>query len=228
VIGAGFTGLWTAIRLLETDPGLRVRVLEMEHVGFGASGRNGGFCEASLTHGLENGLRHYPDEIEVLLREGRSSLRELVSFTREHGIDCDLEETGILTFADRPGQADDFRAYAELAARHGERALFLDGEQARAEVHSPRWTAAIWRPDDCVMLDPAKLAWGLARVAGELGAVVHETTRVTGIERVAGGVRIRTVAEGGAPGELRAAHAIVATSAYSGWLGRLEPLFVPF
>jgi glycine/D-amino acid oxidase-like deaminating enzyme len=77
------------------------------------------------------------------------------------------------------------------------------------------------------MLDPARLAGGLARVAVELGAVIHEATRATGIERVAGGVRVRTVAEDGAPGELRAAHAIVATSAYSGWLRRLEPLFVP-
>ena len=80
------------------------------------AGRNGGFCEASLTHGLENGLRHYPDEIDVLLREGRANLREIVDFTRLHGIDCDLEETGILTFADRADQADELRAHAELAA----------------------------------------------------------------------------------------------------------------
>lgn len=227
VVGAGFTGLWTAIRLLETEPSLRVAVLEMEHVAFGASGRNGGFCEASLTHGLENGLRHYPDEVDVLLREGRANLRELVAFTRAHGIDCDLEETGIVVFADRPGQVDDLREHAELAGRHGERAIFLDGEAARAEVRSPRWTAGVWRPDDCLMLDPAKLARGLARVAVAMGAMLHETTRVTGLERVAGDVRVRTAAPDGASAELRAAHVVVATSAYSGWLRRLEPLFVP-
>ena len=227
IVGAGFTGLWTAIRLLETDPALRVAVLEMEHVGFGASGRNGGFCEASLTHGLENGLRHYPDEIDVLLREGHVNLRELVAFTRAQGIDCDLEETGVLVLADRPGQVDELRASAELAEQHGGRAIFLDGEQARDEVRSPRWTAGVWRPDDCVMLDPAKLARGLARVAVEMGAVLHEATRVTGLERVAGGVRVRTAAPDGEPGELRAAHVVVATSAYSGWLRRLETLFVP-
>jgi glycine/D-amino acid oxidase-like deaminating enzyme len=227
IVGGGFTGLWTAIRLLEADPALRVAVLEMEHVGFGASGRNGGFCEASLTHGLENGLRHYPDEIEVLLREGHANLRELVDFTRAHGIDCDLEETGILVLADRPAQADALRASVELAERHGERAIFLDGERARDEVRSPRWTGGAWRPDDCVMLDPAKLARGLARAAVEMGAVLHEGTRVIGLERVAGGVRVRTAAPDGQPGELRAANVVVATSAYSGWLRRLEPLFVP-
>ncbi len=77
------------------------------------------------------------------------------------------------------------------------------------------------------MLDPAKLAGGLAHVAGRLGAVIHEETRVTSIERVAGGVRVRTNAADGTPGELRADHVVVATSAYSGWLRRLEPLFVP-
>lgn len=227
IVGAGFTGLWTAIRLLETDPSLRVAILEMEHVGFGASGRNGGFCEASLTHGLENGLRHYPDEIDTLLEEGHRNLRELVAFTRAHGIDCDLEETGVLVLADRPGQAGEMRSHVELAERHGERAVFLDGEAARAEVHSLRWTAGVWRPDDAVMIDPAKLARGLARVAAGMGAALHEATRVTGLERVAGGVRVRTVAADGAPGELHAGHVVVATSAYSGWLRRLEPLFVP-
>lgn len=227
IVGAGYTGLWAAIRLLETDPGLRIRVLEMEHVGFGASGRNGGFCAASLTHGLENGLRHFPDEIDVLVREGQANLRELVAFVRRHDIDCDLEETGVLGLTDRPDDVDEFRAHAELANRHGERTIFLDGAAARAEVHSPRWTAGLWQPDDTVMLDPVMLVRGLARVAVEMGAVLHEETRVTKVERVAGGVRLATVAADGTPGSVRASHAVVATSAYSGWLRRLLPLFVP-
>ncbi len=227
VIGAGFTGLWTAIRLLETDPGLRVVVLEMEHVGFGASGRNGGFCAASLTHGLDNGRRHYPDEIEVLHREGLANLRGLVAFTRDHAVACDLEETGELLFADRDRQVDGLRAGADLAASFGERAVFLDRDAAREEVRSPRWEAGLWLPDSCVMLNPSKLAWGLARVAVELGAALHETTRVTGLQRVAGGVLVRTVDADGAPAGVRARHVVVATSAYSGWLRRLQPLFVP-
>ena len=227
VIGAGFTGLWTAIRLLETDPGLRVVVLEMERVGFGASGRNGGFCAASLTHGLDNGLRHYPDEVEVLQREGAANLRDLVAFTRDHGISCELEETGELALADRPDQADEFRAEAELLASYGEEAIFLDREAARAEVHSPRWEGGLWLRDSVVMLNPAKLAWGLARVAGEMGAAIHEQTRVTGLERAAGGVVVRTTGPDGAAASVRARHAVVATSAYSGWLRRLQPVFVP-
>ena len=102
IVGAGFTGLWTAIALTDTDPSLRIAVLEAETVAFGASGRNGGFCEASLTHGLANGIRHFPDELERLEREGIDNLDGLIAFTREHGIDCDLEETGNAV-AGRPG-----------------------------------------------------------------------------------------------------------------------------
>ncbi len=87
VVGGGFTGLWTAIHLPDTDPGLRVVLLEQEVVGFGASGRNGGFCSASLTHGLANGTRHFPDELPVLQHEGRANLADLVTFVRDHGID---------------------------------------------------------------------------------------------------------------------------------------------
>ena len=227
IIGAGFTGLWTALRLLETDPALRITILEMERVGFGASGRNGGFCQASLTHGLENGLRHYPDEIDLLQREGMTNLRAIVDFARANGIECELEETGELILADHPWQVDELRAHAGLAIAHGDRAIFLDGEAARSEVHSPRWTAGVWHPDTCVMLNPAKLARGLARVARERGARLHERTRVTDLERVAGGIRLRTRAADGSGGEVRARFAVVATSAYSGWLPRLRPLFVP-
>jgi glycine/D-amino acid oxidase-like deaminating enzyme len=66
IVGAGFTGLWTAIQLTERDPSLEVVVLEAETSGYGASGRNGGFIDPSLTHGLHNGLTHFPDEIDEL------------------------------------------------------------------------------------------------------------------------------------------------------------------
>src|SRR5512135_2254637 len=119
IVGAGFTGLWTAIRLLDTDPALRVVVLEADRVAWGASGRNGGFCASSLTHGLANALLHFPDEVATLEREGEANLAELVAFVRDEGIDCDLERTGTLDVAVAPYQVAELRDYAELAARHG-------------------------------------------------------------------------------------------------------------
>ena len=194
IVGAGFTGLWTAIRLAETDPTLRIVVVEAAFVGFGASGRNGGFCEASLVHGRANGERHFPDEIDQLERLGRANLQELLAFTRTHAIDCDLEETGVLTVADQPHGVPELRAWVDESNARGEELVFLDRDAVQAEVHSPRWLAgALAGPDDAVMLDPTKLCDGLARVATALGVTIHEGTRVVGLERVPRGVRVRTI-----------------------------------
>ncbi|GAC1669284.1 MAG: FAD-dependent oxidoreductase [Candidatus Limnocylindrales bacterium] len=224
IVGAGFTGLWTAIALTDANPSLRVIILEQESVGFGASGRNGGFCQASLTHGLANGIRHFPDELALLEREGVANLAALVAFTREHGIDCDLEETGGLEVADQVHQVEEFRAWVDEAAGHGEELVFLDRDAIRAEVRSPLWQAGLYRPPGRdVILDPAKLVRGLARVCEERGITIHEGTRVRGVDRRAGGIRVTT--EAGAT--VDAAHVVVATSAYSGWMRRLQTQFVP-
>ncbi len=224
IVGAGFTGLWTAIALTDTDPSLRVLVLEAETVAFGASGRNGGFCEASLTHGLANGIKHFPDELERLEREGIENLQGLIAFTREHGIDCDLEETGTLTLADQGYQVDEFRAWVDEAAEHGEHLEFLDRDAAQAEVRSPIWQAGLYRPPGRdVLVDPVALCRGIARVARARGVRIHERTKVTTLERVAGAVVLRT-ADGAT---VHAGQVVVATSAYSNWFRRLSPLFVP-
>src|SRR6186713_2448119 len=193
IVGGGFTGLWTAIALTDTDPALRVVVLEAETVSYGASGRNGGFCEASLTHGLANGILHFPDELGRLEHEGVANLEGLIEFTRANGIDCDLEETGTLSLADQPHQVDEFKAWVDEAAEHGETLEYLDREAAQAEVHSPLWQAGLYRPPGRdILVDPAKLCRGIARVAAERGVRIHERTRVTGLERRAGGVDVRT------------------------------------
>ena len=224
VVGAGFTGLWSAIALTDSRPGLRIIVLDAESVGFGGSGRNGGFCAASLTHGLANGIRHFPDELALLEQEGIANLRELVAFTRRHSIACDLEETGVLEVADQSHQVEEFRAWVDEAAEWGEELEFMDRQRVQAEVHSPIWQAGLYRkPGRDVILDPAKLVRGLARVCSERGVAIHEGTRVTSLKRVAGGIDVRTA--GG--GSIRAEHVVVATSAYSGWLRRLSAHFVP-
>jgi glycine/D-amino acid oxidase-like deaminating enzyme len=194
IVGAGFTGLWTAVRLAETEPSLRIVVLEQAFVGFGASGRNGGFCEASLVHGWDNGRRHFPAEVDRLERLGRDNLRELIAFVREHRIDCDLEETGVLAVADQAHQVREFRDWVDEANARGDPLVFLDRDAIQAEVHSPLWQAGVLAgPEQCVMLDPAKLCRGLARVATELGIEIYERTRTVSLERILRGVRVLTV-----------------------------------
>jgi glycine/D-amino acid oxidase-like deaminating enzyme len=224
IVGGGFTGLWTATALIDTDPSLRVTVLEAERVGFGASGRNGGFCSHSLTHGLANGIRHFPEEVAILEREGLANLAGLVAFVRDQGIDCDLEEVGTLTVADQPHQVEEFRAWVDEAAAWGEQVTFLDRDAVQAEVHSPIWQAGLLGPPERdVLVDPAKLVRGLARVCADRGVAIHEGTRVTMVERRAGGVRLTTADDA----TLDADQVVLATSAYSGWFGRLSSLFVP-
>jgi glycine/D-amino acid oxidase-like deaminating enzyme len=119
---------------------------------------------------------------------------------------------------------EQFRAWMDEAAEHGEHLEFLDRDAARAEVHSPLWQAGLYRPPGRdVLLDPARLCRGIARVARGRGVTIHERTRVTNLARRAGGVTVTT--DAGAT--IRAGHVVVATSAYSGWLRRLASSFVP-
>ena len=224
IVGGGFTGLWAAIALLDTDPSLRVAVLEADRVGSGASGRNGGFCEASLTHGLANGLRNFADEIDLLEAEGRRNLAELTAFVAAERIDAELEPTGTLLVASQPHEVDELRDQAEESARHGGRFTFLGRDEVQALQPSPRWLGGIRAGGDvCVMVNPAKLAWGLAAAAERRGVHVFEQSRVTGVRRRAGGVTVQ-VAGGGV---VEAAHVLVATSASSAWLRRLTTVFAP-
>ena len=94
VVGAGFTGLWTALLAKERDPSADVVLLEGRTAGWAASGRNGGFCAASLTHGLANGLERFGPEMPVLDRLGRQNLDEIEATVARHGIDCEFERTG--------------------------------------------------------------------------------------------------------------------------------------
>ncbi len=192
IVGGGFTGLWTAIQLKDASPGTDVVLLEQAVVGYGASGRNGGIIEASLTHGLANGLRHFPDEIDILQAEGSRNYHELVAFVRREGIDCDLEETGSLTLATAPWQADGLDEWAAVLTDHGEPATVLSSSQARAEIHSPIVFGGLRRPPGHdAIVDPGKLVRGLKRVALARGVRIHEGTRVVLLDELDRGIRVR-------------------------------------
>ncbi|MBS1898078.1 MAG: FAD-dependent oxidoreductase [Actinobacteria bacterium] len=170
IVGGGYAGLWTAIRAKERDPQRRVVLLEANRVGWAASGRNGGFCEASLTHGEENGHNRWPDEMETLERLGLENLDGIQETVERYGMDVDWERTGQLAVAVEPHQ---------VAWMEGDG--FLDQTAVQAEVASPTYLAGSWDREGCAMVHPAKLAFELARVAAELGVQIFERTRVTGL-----------------------------------------------
>ncbi len=222
VVGGGFTGLWTAIELRLRDPRLRVAVLEQEVVGYGASGRNGGFCEPSLTHGYANGRRHFPSEVEELERLGHANFEQLAEFLVEHRIDCDFERTGVLEIATSPWQFALLQEEFEERRHRAAPGELLGPGPARDRLHSPSIEGALFSPDAAI-LNPARLARGLRRVAVELGVTIWEQTRVERLAPVPGGCALVT-----RQATVRAERAVLATNAYSGrLLRRLRARFVP-
>ena len=92
VVGGGYTGLWTALLAKEADPGRDVVLLEGRKIAWAGSGRNGGFCSASLTHGLANGLARFPGEMPALHRLGQANLDEIGKAVSRYGIECDFSD----------------------------------------------------------------------------------------------------------------------------------------
>jgi glycine/D-amino acid oxidase-like deaminating enzyme len=223
IVGGGYTGLWTALLAKQADPSRDVLLLEGRRVGWAASGRNGGFCAASLTHGSANGLARYPADVPTLDRLGRENLDAIEATVGRYGIDCHFERTGELSVAVEPYQVDELREEAAAAERSGERATFLDRDGVRAEVDSPTYLAGLWQPDTTALVDPARLAWGLRDACLQLGVRVHENTSVSTLTRDGAGVRL-TCDTGG---DVRAQQVALGSNAFPALVRRLRLYTVP-
>ncbi|WP_172829753.1 NAD(P)/FAD-dependent oxidoreductase, partial [Microterricola viridarii] len=153
IVGGGYTGLWTAVLAKQRNPDARVVLLEGQRIGWAASGRNGGFCEASLTHGRENGENRWPEELDELDRLGLENLDEIEAASAELGMDFEFERNGALDIAVEPHQVEWLReAAADAAARGDDSVELLVGDAARAEVNSPTYLAALWNKRTSALL----------------------------------------------------------------------------
>ena len=190
VVGGGYSGLWTAIRAKERDPGRDVILLEGNRIGWAASGRNGGFCAASLTHGHANGAERWPGDIGTLERLGRENLDEIERTLARYRIDCDFRRAGAMAVATEPHQVAWLRDMIEANPQ----AAFLDRDAVQAEVSSPTFLAGVFEPHDTALVDPARLAWGLASAAEALGVRIHEGTSVSRLSSAGAGLDVRTEA----------------------------------
>ncbi|HQE46609.1 MAG TPA: FAD-dependent oxidoreductase [Rhodoglobus sp.] len=211
IVGAGYTGLWTAVRAKERNPGRSVVVVEAKRVGWAASGRNGGFVEASLTHGEENGQRRWPEELHELDRLGRENLDAIEATVAKYSMQCDFERTGTLTVAVEPHQIE----WLDADGR-------MDAAAAQAEVNSPTYLAAQWDRRSTALVHPARLANELARVAQELGVEIYESSPVRRLDTGSDGVDV--VTDGGS---IRAKQVALATNVFPSLLKRNRLMTVP-
>ena len=222
VIGAGYTGLWTAFLAKEADPSLEVVLLEAEEVAFGASGRNGGFVAASLTHGFENGLDHWPDELPALTKMGQENLEAIDETVRRLGIDCDFLRSGELLVATEPYQIEKMCNLPEDAAPFGEKFVWFDREQTRAMVNSPLYLGGLYNHQGVAMVNPAQLAWGLRSACINLGVRLFERTPVQALEVDEKHIFVRTPY-----GRIQTKKVAIATNAFPPLLKHLSHYIVP-
>ncbi|HEX6151572.1 FAD-dependent oxidoreductase [Nocardioides sp.] len=218
VVGAGFTGLWTAISAKRRHPSREVVLLESHYVGHGATGRNGGFVSDSLTHGHAHGLALWPDQVDGLAALGRENLEGLRDDVAEQAIAADLRLTGKTLVATTPHQAAALPALGKLLAEHGEHVELLDADGVRADVDSPTYLGALRIRSGSGTLDPAALAAGLRDWAIRLGVRLHEQTSVSSVRP---GLVVT------ASGRVRADRIALATNAYRSPARRLRKYVVP-
>ena len=221
VVGAGFTGLWTAHYLAEADPSLRICVLEAETVGYGASGRNGGWCSALFPASLDSLARRSDrDRARAQHRAMRQSVDEVARALDAEGIDAHYAKGGTISLVRNRAQLARARAEVDHARSWGigpEELRLLDADQARGILAGEGTLAGLYTPD-CAAVHPLRLARGLAGSVARRGVQIHEHTRAL---RLAPG-RVET-----ASGTVRAGTVIRATEGYTAGLPGERRTLIP-
>jgi glycine/D-amino acid oxidase-like deaminating enzyme len=220
-VGAGFTGLWTAYYLAKADPTLRIAVLEAEMAGFGASGRNGGWCSALFpTPWRRLVATSSPAEALRLHRTMAATVVEVGKVIAAEGIDADYRRGGSVTLARSPAQLTRLRAEVRTARERGfaESDLHLLGAAEARDLAAGRGVLGGAFTPHCAVVHPARLVRGLARVVESLGVALFEGTRVSAISP--------GVARTGA-GAVTADVLVRATEGYTAGLSGARRLVVP-
>ncbi len=217
VVGGGYAGLWTALHAAQRDPDQRIVLIDAHRIGWAASGRNGGFVEASLTHGKENGKTRWPNEIEQLDVMGLENLDGMQAEIERLGLDVEWQRTGMLGVATEPHQVDWLRESA--AEGDGQ---FLDEAAVRAEVHSPTFLAGLQHASTCAIVHPAKLALELARACTAAGVSIYERTNATSLNSGTASIQVDT-----ADAVITAKRVVLATNVFPHLLRRNRLYTVP-
>ena len=214
ILGAGYSGLWTAYYLLQRDPSLRVAVVEAEIAGFGASGRNGGWCYAGFPVSLGALAERFGrEQARATVLAMRETVAEIARVCTDEGINAQIAASGVLRIARGPEQvpalAQAMATYEQFGLADGYQQLSAAETAERLRVS--RALGAIWARDG-LTIHPARLVRGLARAVERRGGVIYERSPVTAFQASGdGGDRPRLVTAGG---EVRAQAIVLAGEAY--------------
>lgn len=227
VVGAGFTGLWTAYALAVADPSVRVAVVEAELAGFGASGRNGGWCSALFAASDARIARdHGADAARAMRAAMQATVDDVGRVAASEGIDCAFAKGGTVVAARTPAQEARARAEVEQARALGaaqDDLRWLGPAEARAVLGVTDLLGATFTPH-CAALDPARLARGLAEACERRGVTIFEDSPALEIRPARPGARpfVRT-----AGGTIRADVVVRATEAWTPGFGGLRRSLLP-
>lgn len=216
VVGGGYCGLWTALMAKEAEPQRDVVLVEGHEIGWAASGRNGGFIDASLTHGPDNGRRRFGGELPALTALGAGNFAAFAASLLRHGIDAGFEPVGLLSVASEPHQVAALRRAAAPCGR------LLEGDDLNALVRSPLLRAGLFSREGHALVHPAKLGWGLKSACLRLGVRIFEHTPVSRLHDEGATVVAQTLT-----GRIRARAAALATNGFPTLVRRNRLLTLP-
>jgi len=183
IVGAGYTGLWTAYYLAQADPTLRIAVIEAQYAGFGASGRNGGWCSGLFPVGVGAlARRHGREQAVAMHRALAETVDEVGRAAAAEGIDCSYAKGGTIALARSAVQLRRAEAEAAEAQEYGLDVTLLDAAGAREKCGAAGVLGGTFSPD-CASLQPAALVRGLAAAVERRGVAIHEGTRALRLSR---------------------------------------------
>ncbi|ART68494.1 FAD-dependent oxidoreductase [Mycobacterium dioxanotrophicus] len=208
IVGAGFTGLWTAYYLAKTEPSLNIVIVEREYAGFGASGRNGGWASSIFPVSLAHVAKLYDHDSALRLQSAMNdTVTEIGTVVAEESIDCDYAREGFLSLARNQAQLARAQATVTASEAFGTKGQwqFLSADEARQRVNATAVRGAIYT-EHCALLQPDKLVRGLASTVEALGVAIYEDTAVNSIDN--GLVRTNR-------GQIKAGTVVRATEAFT-------------
>ncbi|MCG2575109.1 FAD-binding oxidoreductase [Acinetobacter sp. ME22] len=183
IIGAGYTGLWTAYYLLKSSPSLRIVILEREYAGFGASGRNGGWASAIFPISLAKVAKNSSHQSALYLQQVMNeTVDEVGRVLASENIQADYAKDGFLSIARTAPQLQRAKAAVQASKDFGlpDQWYFLDQKETQAKINVSNALGAVYTPH-CAVVHPGKLVRGLAKTVEQLGAKIYEKSAVTTI-----------------------------------------------